>query len=208
MDSLPDLHCVLFDADGVLQSTPDGWLDDLSAMAPEDPDGFLAAVFTAEGPPSVGETSFADALGPVLERYHAVVGVQTVLEVWSRLDIDPAMMSAVADLRRDGVTCALATNQHDVRTALMRQRPEYTDAFDAQFYSCELGVAKPSPLYFTRIIETLGVEPARTLFLDDRADNVAGARHAGLRAEVFTEDAGRPELDRLLALHRRPTRPN
>lgn len=205
MESPTELACVLFDADGVLQSTPHGWLEDLSAMAPEDPDAFLTAVFTAEGPPSVGETSFADALVPVLERYHATVGVETVLEVWSRLDIDPAMMSAVAELRRDGVICALATNQHDVRTALMRRRPEYADAFDAQFYSCELGVAKPSARYFTRIVDTLGVEPAQTLFLDDRADNVAGARQAGLRAEVFTEHAGRPELDRLLSLHRRPS---
>lgn len=202
MNDLPSLRCVLFDADGVLQSTPEGWLEDLSTMAPEDPAGFLAAVFTAEGPPSVGETSFADALGPVLERYHAVVAVETVLEVWSRLDIDPEMMAAVAELREGGVICALATNQHDVRTALMRRRPEYSDAFDAQFYSCELGVAKPSPRYFTLIIEALGVEPSRTLFLDDRADYVAGARQAGLRAEVFTENAGRPELDRLLSLHR------
>ncbi len=201
MTSPSPIRCVLFDADGVLQRTPEGWLEDLTAMAPDDPDGFLQAVFEAESPASIGEIGFAESLGPVLERHHAVVDVDTVLEVWSRLDIDPQMMAAIAGLRRAGVICALATNQHDVRTNLMRAREEYADAFDAQFYSAELGVAKPSPTYFSRIVESLGVAPEQTLFIDDRADNVAGARRAGLQAEVFSEHAGRAELDRVLARH-------
>ncbi len=59
-------------------------------------------------------------------------------------------------------------------------------------------MAKPDPAYFTEAVRRLGTEPERTLLLDDNADNVAGAKEAGLVAELFASDGGRSELDRIL----------
>ncbi len=196
--SVYPFRCLLLDADGVLQSIPDGWLDTLRAMAPSEPEGFLQAVLAAEDPATRGEMTFRQALTPVLAHYPCLVDIDSVMQVWRRLDIDAAMMDEVAQLRGSGLLCALATNQHDVRAGLMRQLPEYVTAFDAQFYSCEMGLTKPSPDFFRAIVADLGVDPAEALFLDDRADNVDGARSAGLRAEVFTGGGGRRELRRIL----------
>ena len=201
MRCVDSLRWLLLDADGVLQSSPVGWREDLMAMAPEDGEDFLKAVFAAEPPAIRGELGFADALRPVLEAYRVSVPVETVTEVWSRLSFDHELLARIAELQQAGIGCALATNQHDVRVGVMRARTEYA-GLDAQFYSSELGVGKPQPGFFTAIVEQLEVSPRDVLFADDRADNVEGAREAGLQAEVFAELAGASELNRILALHR------
>jgi putative hydrolase of the HAD superfamily len=55
--------------------------------------------------------------------------------------------------------------------------------FDHVFTSFQLALIKPDREVFDHVIETLGVEPGRILFLDDNAINVEGARAAGIRAE-------------------------
>lgn len=52
--------------------------------------------------------------------------------------------------------------------------------FSAVFCSCDLGARKPAPDAFRRVAERIGVPLARIAFFDDLAENVAGARTAGL----------------------------
>lgn len=77
-------------------------------------------------------------------------------------------------------------------------RRDYADLLapvDRVFCSYQLGVRKPSPESFAAVCERIGVPAARVLFLDDLADNVAGARAAGLQAaRVATVDDSRRAL--------------
>jgi putative hydrolase of the HAD superfamily len=66
----------------------------------------------------------------------------------------------------------------------------YGDLFDAEFYSCHLGVAKPDGSYFERILDTLGLDADRVLFLDDKQVNVEAAQVVGLNASVFVIEPG------------------
>jgi len=68
----------------------------------------------------------------------------------------------------------------------MRKVLQYDRHFDEQFYSCELGVAKPDGAYFTAILDRLALSPDRVLFIDDNAKNVEAARAVGLTAWVYT----------------------
>jgi putative hydrolase of the HAD superfamily len=49
--------------------------------------------------------------------------------------------------------------------------------------SATLGASKPSPDAYLRALARLRHHPHATVFLDDNADNVDGARAAGLHAE-------------------------
>ena len=75
------------------------------------------------------------------------------------------------------------------------------DIFDEQFYSWELGVAKPDPGYFRAIVERVDGRPERMLFIDDNAENVEGAREVGLPAELFPAGGGVAALRPLLAAY-------
>jgi putative hydrolase of the HAD superfamily len=48
-----------------------------------------------------------------------------------------------------------------------------------------LRLCKPEPQAYRACLERLGAQAADTLFIDDRADNVEGARSAGMRALLF-----------------------
>ena len=55
-------------------------------------------------------------------------------------------------------------------------------AFEAAHYSHDLGMKKPHPQTFLHVCERHGLNPARTLFLDDSIQHVEGAHRAGLHA--------------------------
>jgi putative hydrolase of the HAD superfamily len=54
--------------------------------------------------------------------------------------------------------------------------------FKVALSSCYLGLRKPEPAIYRRALEILGRPAERVLFIDDRAENVAGAITAGMRA--------------------------
>ena len=121
--------------------------------------------------------------------------------MWQHLLVDPEMIEAAEALRAEGLVCALGTNQHRERGVYMRRELGYERVFDPIFISAEIGVAKPDPAYFRHAVDQLGLPARSILFVDDVLANVESARSVGLVAEHFAKDAGRPELDRILALH-------
>jgi len=58
-----------------------------------------------------------------------------------------------------------------------------------RYLSHEIGLAKPARESFLEVARQAGVEPSRAIFFDDVEDNVLGARAAGFRSEVFTDQA-------------------
>lgn len=57
------------------------------------------------------------------------------------------------------------------------------------YLSHEIGATKPSLRSFELVAEQAGIDPARSVFFDDLAANVEGARAAGFQAEVFENEA-------------------
>ncbi|MGA2907133.1 MAG: HAD family phosphatase [Terracidiphilus sp.] len=70
--------------------------------------------------------------------------------------------------------------------------------FKAAFSSCYVGLRKPDPAIYRRALDILGSAPDRTLFIDDRQENVNGAVGVGMKAIRFTgAKALRAELGKL-----------
>ena len=59
--------------------------------------------------------------------------------------------------------------------------------FDDIVVSADVRVIKPDPAIFRLLIERQKLDPARTLFIDDSAKNVAAARDLGLATHMFVE---------------------
>ena len=64
------------------------------------------------------------------------------------------------------------------------------DFFDQIFLSYAMGVEKPAPEIFRRVVEMLRVPASEVLFLDDSEANCEAARQCGLRARVAPADSG------------------
>lgn len=57
---------------------------------------------------------------------------------------------------------------------------EIFSLFDLRLISCYVHQLKPEPEIYDTLIHVAGLDPARTLFLDDTFANIAGARAAGI----------------------------
>lgn len=54
--------------------------------------------------------------------------------------------------------------------------------FERAYFSCDMGMRKPDPAIFLRVCEEQGLQPEKTLFIDDSPQHVEGARNAGLQS--------------------------
>jgi putative hydrolase of the HAD superfamily len=61
-------------------------------------------------------------------------------------------------------------------------------------WSYQLGIAKPDPAIYRYALEKLGTQPAETLFIDDKAENVEAAVALGMKGIIFS-DAGKLRTD-------------
>lgn len=67
--------------------------------------------------------------------------------------------------------------------------PLLAEAFDVAVLSYRLGLLKPERAIYEAASELAGVSPGEIFFIDDRAENVAGALDAGFDAARFTSAA-------------------
>jgi len=125
------------------------------------------------------------------------------LAMWS--DYDGSMLALAAELRQAGIRTGILSNMLADMLAKLRAEVDWLALFDVQVYSCEVGLVKPEAAIYTRLLEELGVEAERTLFLDDNAANVEAARRAGLQALVFTSER---QVREYLAASLPPSRQN
>jgi hypothetical protein len=79
----------------------------------------------------------------------------------------------------------------------------YKEAFDREFYSCDVGLAKPDLEYFRSILRELGIPPENVLFIDDKLENVCAAQEIGLLAEHLVYDTSALRWKSMLAILQR-----
>ena len=187
------IEAILFDADGVIQTAHPPFHEKLAALlSPGDGniEEFVEEVAALESSVLTGAGDFAVSLGELLEMRRSPVNVDDALWILNLAEVEPGILRAIAEIRQSGVSCYLASNQQRHRAKYMSEVLGYRDVFDAEFYSCCLGFAKPSSSYFERILDALGLGAKQVLFLDDHLANVEGALAVGLHASVFAIEAG------------------
>jgi 2-haloacid dehalogenase len=105
-------------------------------------------------------------------------------------------VAVLDELHRSGVRLYALSNFSGDLFREHRSRFHFLDTFDGLLISGDEGMVKPDPAIYDLLVERFDLDPVATVFVDDREDNVIGARAAGLHAVRF-ESA--PQLRRDLA---------
>lgn len=181
------IRAILFDADGVIQTTSQTFIPRLKTVVEDALQGerFVTEVFAAEKPCLSGKKDFAEELERILNRWNVKAPVKEVLRIWESIEPIYEVTGTIQHIRSRGVGCYLATNQQSYRGTYMRTALNYDALFDGSFYSFELGAAKPEPSYFERAIQKLDLRPSEVLFVDDKEVNVIAAKLSGMEAVQF-----------------------
>lgn len=126
---------------------------------------------------------------------------------WSTLD--DRVVAWIDELRSRGVRTAILSNLPRPLGTRLRTSGDLLRHFDHVTFSFELGFVKPQREIYEDAVRGLAVAPEQALFIDDRVENIEGARAAGLHAELystweaFDEIPGRYELPQMNADSRR-----
>jgi FMN phosphatase YigB (HAD superfamily) len=98
--------------------------------------------------------------------------------VYSAEDLYPDALECLGRVRGSGALVGIAGNQSAALEAWARAAALPADIVTG---SASLGVRKPAPEFFERLVELAGVAPADVAYVGDRADNdVVPALEAGL----------------------------
>lgn len=105
------------------------------------------------------------------------------------LDLPIARIELLDRLRASGKQVFLLSNINAIHEELVEKRygelertGSFADCFDGLYYSHRIGLRKPDREAFERVIGEQGLEPSRTIFIDDTLQHVEGARVVGLQA--------------------------
>ena len=189
---MPQINAVLFDYGLVLSGPPDpaAW-DHLKHLltASEaafhkaywdhreayDRGAFTAAAYWQQVAADLHQTLTSQQLNPLIE-------ADTTL--WTQPN--QPMIDFAAALQRAGIRTGILSNIGDAMETGILARFPWLHAFHHHTFSHRLNIAKPDPEIYAHAITGLGVPASEILFIDDREDNIAAARAAGLQAIQYT----------------------
>ena len=112
---------------------------------------------------------------------------QADVDLWA--DLNDPMLAWAQLLQRRGVRTGILSNIGDRMEMGIRSRFDWIGRFDHCTWSHALKLAKPETAIYRHAAAGLGASPEHVLFLDDRADNIAGAREAGMIGLQYTTHA-------------------
>ncbi len=132
-------------------------------------------------------TAVARDLNPSL----ATTALDALLDADTALWTQPnrPMIDWAARLQSRGLRTGILSNLGDAMEAGVRAHCPWLARFDHLTFSHRLHLLKPDSAIYRHAAQGLGLAPDQILFIDDRADNVEGARTAGLQALLYTDNA-------------------
>lgn len=102
-------------------------------------------------------------------------------------EVDQAMVDYVGELAESsGSTLGLLSNIPVELADDIERRHRWLDRFRVRAFSCRIGHAKPESGAYEWCLRAFGCAPSEVLFIDDREENVAAARRAGMHGHRFT----------------------
>jgi putative hydrolase of the HAD superfamily len=124
-----------------------------------------------------------EAVGAPVDAELAAGLLERDIALWSR--VDERMLAWAHALVDAGVRVGLLSNMVAEIGTHLRDELRLFEGFASVTYSYEVGLAKPDPGIYHHALESLGVAPQETLFVDDRIRNVEAAHGVGMHAHHF-----------------------
>ena len=203
--SIAELDAIIFDLGGVLlQLNYRATVHELSTLFEQDVAGLYAqakqdAVFDAFERGEIDPSTFHQRLigllpersAEFLEQLAKTNLAAAVDTAWNKmlLNIPGENLELLSKLKGKLRVYLLSnTNQIHLERFLddyakehLLQHGPWQDHFHATYYSHLLGQRKPEARIYQRVLAEQGLDPGRTLFIDDNHENLAGARAVGIK---------------------------
>ena len=210
---MADYDAVMWDFGGVFSASPFSTVEQLGREKGYDVDRYFGAIF---GPYDGdtdhpwhrlerGELDFMSARDAIMEAARSDGMEADPIELFTRMGEDERGMrddviELACSIKSRGLQTAIVTNNAKEFRERWTQSVPLADLCHHVVDSSEVGIRKPDPRIFEIALEKVGgVDPARTIFVDDFEANVVAAEKLGIRG-VLMRDEYAPALDEIAAL--------
>lgn len=192
---------VVFDYGEVISRVPSEAdrriLTDIAGVAADDP-RFWDAYWRTRDRLDQGTLSIADYWRGIAAELGAEWSGPLVHRLWladyrSWLSFDEGTLQVLTDLHHGGTRLALLSNAGRDFGSYFRHG-SLGGLFEDVFVSGELGLIKPDAGIFRAMLSQLGIGADELVFIDNKEENVRGAREVGAIGHVFTSATGLREF--------------
>lgn len=137
-----------------------------------------------------GRADLLEVLPPFLKEWRWSGSAGDFVDTWLTVENapNPEVLSVVAEVRRLGIPCYVASTQERHRAGYLAKEMRLREMFDGLFFSSDLGVCKPNENFFRAIAGRLGRPTGELLFFDDSPEKCT-SRYRGRLAVRAIHDA-------------------
>lgn len=151
----------------------------------EDIQSFKTIFHQAAVDMEMGRVDFAQFAVTFSQSLGLRLSVDSLRDIWCNIFWMDENMVELGELLSKKYGTWLVSNTSKVHYQWIVDRFPRVAFFRGAALSYEMGIMKPSPLYYQRVIDMFGIDPGTSLFIDDLAENVYGARQAGFHVIRF-----------------------
>jgi putative hydrolase of the HAD superfamily len=129
--------------------------------------------------------TIADDTGLLLTPDKIVALIEQDVLLWA--SVNSIMLDWVVRVQGMGMKTGILSNMGEDLLAHMRENFSWLQSFNHLTWSCELDLVKPEAAIYQHTLAKLGVRAEEALFLDDKIENIEGARLVGMHALLFRD---------------------
>jgi HAD superfamily hydrolase (TIGR01509 family) len=160
------------------------------------PAGVLRRLDSASGRYGLGLMTTEEFLKQAAQELGLEIDQETFISLWNDIFVErPYMLPFVQELREQGYILAVCSNTNELHIEFLQSFAACFAEIQHPIFSHVVHAYKPDLAVYRAVEAATGQSAAEHLFLDDLAENVAGARVAGWDAICFeTPEQAQQEL--------------
>lgn len=189
----PNIRSIAFDYGGVLAYFIDKkTIAEMADVAKVDHSLFESAMWKFRQELDSGEYDNTRYWTLVLDYCNSEVPPPSIIETLVAMDVkgfsrmQSEMIAWAKTLKERGFITIIISNMSESTYQILVKPQAWMQHFDSAVISGIIGINKPDRRIFIHALESMHLDGAQVLFLDDLPHNVEGARSAGLHALQFS----------------------